>query len=77
MHPNSIPDFGFLRLPQIVGDPKRGLPPIIPVSRSTWWSGVRSGRFPKAHKPFGPGVTVWSAADIRKLVESTTVVAAT
>ena len=69
MQINVIPETGFLRLPQIVGDAKRGIPPIIPVCRSTWWSGVKSGRFPKAKK-LG-GVTVWLASDIRNLVEST------
>ena len=38
----------------------------IPVSKSTWWEGVRSGRFPKPFK-LGPRTTVWRAEDIRAL----------
>lgn len=40
----------------------------IPVSRSAWWAGVRSGRYPKPVK-LGPRTTAWRAADIRVLIE--------
>lgn len=40
----------------------------IPVSKSTWWSGVKVGRFPKPQK-LGPRTTVWRVEDIRKLFE--------
>ncbi|MEM6665580.1 MAG: AlpA family phage regulatory protein [Pseudomonadota bacterium] len=40
----------------------------IPVSKSTWWAGVKSGRFPKPLK-LGPGVTVWRSGDIDTLIE--------
>lgn len=39
----------------------------IPVSRSTWWAGVRSGRFPQPIK-LGPRTTVWRGQDIADLV---------
>lgn len=40
---------------------------LIPVSRSTWYAGIRSGIYPK---PTRLGRTaVWAASDIRKLVE--------
>jgi predicted DNA-binding transcriptional regulator AlpA len=41
----------------------------IPVSRSSWWAGVREGRFPKPTK-IGPRTTVWRVEDIRKLFEN-------
>jgi hypothetical protein len=44
--------FGYLRLPQIIGD-RTATPPvpaILPISRSTFLNGVRSGRFPKPIK---------------------------
>jgi hypothetical protein len=59
---------GFLRVSQIVGNPKRGLAPIIPVSKTTWWAGVKSGKFPKPLK-LSQGVTVWRVEDIRALIE--------
>jgi len=66
----SLPETGFLRLKQIIGNPKAdpSIPPLIPVSRSTWWTGVASGRFPQPLK-LSPGVTVWRAEDIRALIE--------
>ncbi len=41
----------------------------IPVSKSTWWAGVKSGRFPKPVK-LGPRITAWRAEDIQALVAS-------
>lgn len=64
----SLPQTGFVRLPQIVGDPKQGIPALIPVGRSTWWAGVRSGRYPKPVK-LGPRTTAWRVEDIRDLIE--------
>lgn len=64
---NQLPETGFLRLPQIIGDPKRGIPPIIPIGKSAWWDGVKTGRFPRPVK-LGPRVTAWRVEDIRALV---------
>lgn len=68
---NDYPFEGFLRERQILGDPLAHphLPAIIPVSRSTWWRGVRSGKFPAPVK-LGPRTTVWRARDIFDLVTS-------
>lgn len=67
----NLPETGFLRLPQIIGNPKANppQPPIIPVCRSTWWAGVKSGRFPKPVK-LSPRVTAWRAEQIRALIAS-------
>ena len=59
----SLPETGFVRLPSIIG-PKGP----IPVGRSTWWEGVRSGRFPQQVK-LGPRITAWRVEDIRALIE--------
>lgn len=66
---NHLPETGFLRLPQIIGDPKRGIPPIIPIKKSAWWAGVAAGRYPPAVK-LSKRVTCWRVEDIRKLIES-------
>lgn len=65
-----LPATGFLRLSQIIGDPKAEppIPPIIPVKKSCWWDGVRTGRFPKPVK-LGTRVTAWRVEDIRALIE--------
>jgi predicted DNA-binding transcriptional regulator AlpA len=66
----ELPQTGFLRLKQIIGDRKANppIPPLYPVSESTWWEGVRTGRYPKAIK-LGPRTTAWRAEDIRALIE--------
>lgn len=58
MFPN-IPTSGFLRLPQILA--------IIPISKSAWWDGCRTGRYPKPVK-LGPRTTVWRAEDITTFI---------
>lgn len=40
----------------------------IPVSKSSWWVGVRSGRYPRPFK-LSSRVTVWRMRDITALVE--------
>ena len=59
----NFPETGFVRLSHILA-PKGP----IPVSKSTWWQGVKDGRFPKPQK-LGPRTTVWKAQDIRSLFE--------
>jgi len=68
---HHLPEVGFLRLPQIIGNPTATppIPPIIPVKKTCWWDGVKSGRYPAAVK-ISPKVTVWRVEDIRALVES-------
>lgn len=69
---HQLPETGFLRVSQIIGNPKAKppIPPIIPVSRSTWWNGVKSGKFPKPRK-LGERTTVWTVESIRELIEKT------
>ena len=56
----SIPTTGFLRLPQVLN--------FVPISKSAWWEGCKSGRFPKPVK-LGPRTTAWKAEDIVALVK--------
>lgn len=66
---NQLPETGFLRLTQIIGDAnaKPPIPAVIPVSRSHWWAGVKTGRYPRSVK-LGPRVTAWRVEDIRALI---------
>ncbi len=66
----NLPETGFLRLPQIIGNPQKGIPPIIPVSRSTWWAGVKSGRYPAPVKMLGQRITALRVEDILALITS-------
>jgi prophage regulatory protein len=65
------PEFGFVRLSQIIGDSKvePPVPPVIPVFKSIWRQGVMDGRFPKSVK-LGPRITVWRAEEVRALVKN-------
>ena len=66
----TLPEFGFVRVKQIIGDPKAHppIPAVIPVGRSTWWAGVKSGRYPQSIK-LGPRTTAWRVEDIRRLID--------
>jgi predicted DNA-binding transcriptional regulator AlpA len=57
---SHIPSKGFLRLPQVLE--------LVPVSKSTWWAGCKTGRFPKPVK-LGPRTTAWREEDIAELLE--------
>ena len=39
----------------------------IPVSRSSWFSGIQVGRYPRGHH-LGPRTTVWRSDDIDRLI---------
>ena len=42
---------------------------LVPVGRSSWWEGCRTGRYPKPIK-LGPRTTVWRAEDIATFIEN-------
>jgi prophage regulatory protein len=55
-----LPDAGFVRLPKVLD--------VYPVSRSTWWQGVKDGRFPQPVK-ISDRITAWRVSDIRRLLD--------
>jgi prophage regulatory protein len=65
---NSLPESGFVRLTVIIGCRKTGQPGVLPLGPTTWWSGVKDGRFPKPVK-LGPRITAWRVEDIRELID--------
>jgi predicted DNA-binding transcriptional regulator AlpA len=40
----------------------------LPIGKSTWWAGVKAGRYPAAVK-LGPRITAWRVEDILALME--------
>lgn len=54
----TIQNTGFLRLPEVLK--------IFPVSKSTWWAGVKSGIYPKPVK-LSANITAWRVKDIHEL----------
>jgi len=55
----TIPETGFMRLPQVLS--------VIPVGKTCWWEGVKTGRFPKPVK-LSTRCTAWRAEDIHGLI---------
>ncbi len=58
-----LPEVGFVRIKTILQ--------IIPIGESTWWNGVKEGKFPKSIK-LGERTTVWKVEDIRALIDKYT-----
>lgn len=61
---NNLPQTGFLRLPAIIAPHGP-----IPVSKSTWWAGIKTGRFPAPVK-LSARISAWRVEDVRALIES-------
>ncbi|MES1199255.1 MAG: AlpA family phage regulatory protein [Pseudomonadota bacterium] len=59
-----FPQSGYVRLKSLLAPDGP-----IPVSKSTWWQGVKDGRYPKPIK-LGPRITAWLVEDILRLLES-------
>ena len=73
---NPLPETGFIRLAQIVGqkaDPSKykrkraEITGLLPISRTTFLNGVKSGKYPKPIK-LGERTTAWKIEDIRTLI---------
>lgn len=66
----AINTVGFVRLAQIIGNPRATppVPPIYPVSATTVWNRVKAGTFPAPVK-LGPKTTAWRIGDIIDLIE--------
>lgn len=60
MYPKHLPETGYLRLPEVLS--------IFPVSKSTWWAGIKLGRYPSGIK-IGPRTTAWRVEEIRNLIQ--------
>lgn len=55
----ELPQTGFVRLPTVLA--------VFPVSKSTWWAGVKEGIFPQPVK-LTQRTTAWRVEDIRDLL---------
>ena len=58
----------LVRIESIVGNASKGIKGIIPISRSGWWHGVKTGRFPAPIK-LSPRVTCWRKSDIKRIIK--------
>lgn len=62
----TLPETGFVRLTTILA--------VFPIGRSTFWAGVKSGKYPRPVK-LGPNTTAWRAEDVRALLDQQKVAA--
>lgn len=69
IHQTDNQDLTLYRIWQIIGDPKRGIEPLIPIGRSTFLAGVKAGKYPQPVK-LSERTTAWRKADILALLES-------
>lgn len=64
---HKLPPEGFVRVNQLCNhNGERG---ILSISKSTFWAGVRGGRFPRPVK-LGKRTSCWSVVDIRRILNS-------
>ena len=59
----------FLRIWQIIGNPKANppIPALIPISRTSWLNGVKTGIYP-TNISLGPRMVAWRSEDIYELI---------
>ncbi len=60
LSPPKIPECGFIRLKQVLE--------VIPVSKSSWWDGIRRGIYP-AGLHVSQRITAWRCSDIQALID--------
>ncbi|MGB1800467.1 MAG: AlpA family transcriptional regulator [Gammaproteobacteria bacterium] len=65
-----LPSEGFVDTKQIIGDRKKHIPGVLPISASTWFEGIKSGKYPEGIKHGSR--TLWPVESIRKLLDDIT-----
>ena len=58
INPLTLPETGLVRLPQVLS--------VFPISKSSWWAGVKAGKYPASVKH--GRCTFWRAEDIHALL---------
>jgi len=67
----QLPVPGYTRILTVIGD-KHATPPtpgLIPMSKASWYRGVKAGRYPKIVK-IGPNMSACANSDLNELMES-------
>lgn len=59
----KYPPGSKVRVGAIVGNPRKGIVGLLPISRSTWLNWARKGIVPKGEK-IGAGTVVWKIEDV-------------
>jgi prophage regulatory protein len=61
----------FYRLDEVIGNRKKGIPPIIPVSKASWYAGIKDGRYPRPFR-LSERSAAWLSTDIEALISTLT-----
>jgi len=56
----------YYRLSQIINSPKSGEAGRIPVCETTWYKGIRQGRYPKGVR-ISENVVAWRGRDLNEV----------
>lgn len=66
-----LPEEGFVRLKQILGDKNANppVPAILPISKSAFYLGISTGKYPAPTKKYGPRTSLWDVRAIRALLD--------
>ncbi|NTW89270.1 MAG: AlpA family phage regulatory protein [Desulfobulbaceae bacterium] len=58
---HSLPETGFIRLPQLLA--------VLPISKSTFWAGLKSGRYPLTPVKLSERCTAFRVEEVKALLE--------
>ena len=56
----NLEQAGFLRIDDVLS--------VFPVSRASWYAGIKAGKYPKS-EPLGPRARGWRKSDIKNLID--------
>ena len=62
----NLPETGFFREKHLLDSEDENIPPLIPISKSTWRRGCNTGRFPPPIK--NGRINIWPVETIRALI---------
>lgn len=57
----TLPSVGFIRLPQLLA--------LLPISKSTFWAGLKSGRYPLTPVKLSARCTAFKVEEVKALLE--------
>lgn len=60
MSDNFLPEIGLVKLKTVLS--------VIPVSKTTWFSGIKKGIYPRPIK-IGARASAWDVREIRSLID--------
>jgi predicted DNA-binding transcriptional regulator AlpA len=69
MQHGDTPD-PLLRINQFIGIPVGSATPMLPISRASWFAGIKAGKYPPPDVRLGARTVLWKQSTIRRLIDS-------